>query len=162
MRRLKGVSITAPQHRARGRHYRIHRLEIASEDRCTGIADSGEDDGDIRDELAPDAVKSLDTSDEADARHAGDHAEEFSPGWFMPGNGDGDEKGEDRGVRIEDGGEAGIDGELGPGDEVKGKTLLSAAWMAKRHQLWRSRGRPRPLSLSTTSSRNPAMLPRRD
>src|SRR5262245_58745079 len=48
------------EHRARGRHHRIHMPEVAPEDRGTGIADGGEDDGELGQELAPEPVQRLD------------------------------------------------------------------------------------------------------
>jgi hypothetical protein len=97
-------------------------LEIASEDRGAGIADGGKDDGELSDELAPDAIQGLDAYDQADAGHAGDDAKTLAPGGgLMPGDGDGDEEGEDGRGRVENGCKAGIDSELGPGNEGEGQ-----------------------------------------
>src|ERR1041384_2541615 len=50
----------ARQHRACGRHHRIHMPEIAPEDRGAGVTDGGKDDGDLGQELAAEAAKCLD------------------------------------------------------------------------------------------------------
>jgi hypothetical protein len=100
---------------------RVKALEVAAEDRRPGIADGGSDDRELRPELAAQALQGLHADDQADAADAGDHADELARcDRLMPGHHCGDQKGENRRGGVQDRGEAGIDGALGPGDQREG------------------------------------------
>ena len=146
------------QHGAGRRHDRIEPLEAPPEDRRAGIADGGGDDRELRDQGVAEAAERFQPNDQADARHARHHAEQLAGRHrLVPHQQDGEQEGEDRRGRIEDGGKAGIDNLLAPRDQREGDHAVEAGLDQEAQPQPRSFGSAMPRRRITSSRIDPAI-----